>query len=520
MRSHFSLFTLLVPSFFATLSCAAVSSLGAGCSSNSVQATSDGGADAGSVDASPRDASSGTQRDAAPTKRVDARGRTCDLPADATGPGGWDVITDYSCTCPLYAPSQELMAREPPEPLRWRPCPLPGPQGIGCQQLVPELIDGTPVVYAASIDGSFAVDGTTMRPILALMREPKNGDFQDALVAEVDGKVRRFIRNPTPNRRGAASGFCWSDAVSTNGIGAALAFVDDNTPLPDTHSGVFGYVAWTNKGDVRAANDPWTTDLGHGSSTVRGDWLTHYAVGGTITGESLSTGERVAMISPGAQPDGRPSLLIPAGRTMFFEVGGGGIATIYSWTPEAGLRPFLRTAADGRPADRDRGDGMIATDGRDIVWIHAEQMDPDPQNLYIYAVSDLMTSPFTADRAQLRPRRLRSDPHRGFGPARATAVGCGFYAASGASALPDLSTRDMMVVRISDGRTWWIRGNAGTHCDATSCDRFEWRGPLGISCEPGKPPELFAKGSVLGDGSTVLRVPIDLTKLGPGIPAD
>jgi hypothetical protein len=513
MRTRISLFTLLVPSLGATLSCAAISSFGAGCSGGSVHAASDGGAEAG-----PRDARADAKSDAGPAKRVDARGRTCDLPVDAKGPGGWDVITDYSCTCPLYSPSDEIMAREPPEPLRWRPCPEPGPQGIGCQQLVPELRDGTAVGYSADPDGSFAFDGSTMRPILALKRNPKTGDHQDALVIEADGRVRTLLRNPTPLRSGQTSESCWSAAVSTNGIGGALRLVSDNTSPPRTTEGVFGYVAWTNGGAVRAANDAWTTGLGHGDSTVLGDWLVHYAVGGIITGESLSTGEQVSMIAPSAQPDGKPHIVIPAGRTMFFEVGDGGIATIYSWTPEAGLRPFLRTAADGRPADRDRGDGMIATDGREIVWTHAEQVEPG--HLYTYAKRDLMVAPFTADRAQLRPRRLRADPRTGFAPAKTSAVGCGFHATSGASAAGDGSTSDLFVTRLSDGRAWWIRGNAGTRCDATSCDSFEWGNVLGIACEPGKPPEIFARGSVRNDLSTVLRVPIDLTKLGPGLPAD
>jgi hypothetical protein len=51
----------------ATLSCAAVSSLGVGCSSNLVQSASDGGA---------RDAQADAKSDAAPGKRVDARGRS------------------------------------------------------------------------------------------------------------------------------------------------------------------------------------------------------------------------------------------------------------------------------------------------------------------------------------------------------------------------------------------------------------------------------------------------------------
>jgi hypothetical protein len=203
---------------------------------------------------------------------------------------------------------------------------------------------------------------------------------------------------------------------------------------------------------------------------------------------------------------------------MFFEVGDGGVATIYSWTPEAGLRTFLRTAADGQPADRDRGDGMIATDGRDIVWLHGERTEPG--SLYTYAKRDLMAASFTADRAELRPRRVRSSPVTGFGPARTAAVGCGFYATSGGSAAADASTSDLFVVRLSDGRGWWIRGNAGTHCDRDDCDSFVWGNVLGISCEPGKNPEIFARGSALNDLSTVLRVPIDLTKLGPGIPAD
>ena len=513
MRTRISLFTLLVPSLGATLSCAAISSFGAGCSGGSVQAASDGGAEAG-----PRDARADAKSDAGPARRVDARGRTCDLPVDAKGPAGWDVITDYSCTCPLYSPSDEILAREPPEPLRWRPCPEPGPQGIGCQQLVPESLDGTPVVYAAYQNGAFAIDGSSGKPLLAVGRATRRDSVSDFLVGEVDGRVRRLVRNPTPITAASRMVDCAATDLTTNGVAAVLSLVGDNSPNERTDTGVAGFVGWTDHGNVRASNVRWTTEIGFGTSGVYGDWLLSYSAGGVVTGESLSTGEQVSMISPSAQPDGKPHILIPAGRTMFFEVGDGGIATIYSWTPEAGLRPFLRTAADGRPADRDRGDGMIATDGREIVWTHAEQVEPG--HLYTYAKRDLMVAPFTADRAQLRPRRLRADPPTGFAPAKTSAVGCGFHATSGASAAGDGSTSDLFVTRLSDGRAWWIRGNAGTRCDATSCDSFEWGNVLGIACEPGKPPEIFARGSVRNDLSTVLRVPIDLTKLGPGLPAD
>jgi hypothetical protein len=387
---------------------------------------------------------------------------------------------------------------------------------------VPELRDGTKVVYAASQDSSFALDAASGKPILALKRERRDGATQESLVAEVDGRLRHLMRNPTAITTNGSLSDCWSAKTTTNGSAWAVRMVADNTARESDGSGVHGFVGWNNAGAVRAANYPWHPDLGYGAHMIYGDWLTYYAVGGVITAESLSTGEQVSMISPATQPDGKPHILIPAGRTMFFEVGDGGVATIYSWTPEAGLRTFLRTAADGRPADRDRGDGMIATDGRDIVWSHVEEMDPDPERLYLYGKRDLMTAPFTPDRAQLRARRLRSDPALGLGPAKATAVGCGYYATSGASAAAEgeAQTSDLFVVRIADGRAWWIRGNAGTHCDRDDCDSFVWGNVLGISCEPGRNPEIFAKGSVLNDLSTVLRVPIDLTKLGPGIPAD
>jgi len=79
-----------------------------------------------------------------------------------------------------------------------------------------------------------------------------------------------------------------------------------------------------------------------------------------------------------------------------------------------------------------------------------EDYQPD---LYTYATRSMMTAPFTTDLAALKPRRLRSDLHAGFGISNDRFhVACGRAAKSGGA-----SRKDIQIVRLPTAR-------GGTFC--------------------------------------------------------
>jgi hypothetical protein len=157
------------------------------------------------------------------------------------------------------------------------------------------------------------------------------------------------------------------------------------------------------------------------------------------------------------------------------------------WQAAPGARPFVRFLGDFT-----QGAGDLGTDGVDLVWTYGEGEQP---NDTVYPERSIMTAPFTADPAQLQPRRLRSQPFPKVGASK-YAVGCGYAAHQGTG-------NNTLVVRLSDGVSWLI--------DDEWPD-FQPQVAIGLTCT-----DVFILGKY-GTQWNIARFRLD--SLGPSMPPD
>jgi hypothetical protein len=144
-------------------------------------------------------------------------------------------------------------------------------------------------------------------------------------------------------------------------------------------------------------------------------------------------------------------------------------------------------------ADTSQGAADFGTDGQAMVWL-AGTGRSDPYGLF--PTVSVMTSSYSTDPSQIKPRRLRSETPNGFGTSPFV-VGCGYSARS--------SWQGVRVIRLADGVSWLLPRDANL--------TWDWVNPLVLTCT-----ELFATVS-LGKGQpNVARV--KLNSLGSGTAPD
>ena len=299
-------------------------------------------------------------------------------------------------------------------------------------------------------------------------------------------QVGRRLRHPPPHARWAESGPAYSavlSAVPSQYLPTAFlppSFLPPRWVLriEELHSGNGGgYLT----GDI---NSPKPLAARHHS-----DQAVHSLFEGSlgildVTNNALAT---LRDFDSGAPTNEVPKALLPMSfewmfrDSVFWFGNAGSYMNVGRWDQDAGSVNFI----DYGPTHQA---GALGTDGIDMVWVEGLGV-PDGS----VATADYWTSPYVTDKAQLKPRRLRSVFIDTLGGER-VAVGCGRGVAYG--------VEGEEIVRLSDGRGWTL----------PAAKNWSWQYPLAITCD-----EVFMR-VVAGPDTTIARVRFD--QLGPGTPPD
>jgi len=185
------------------------------------------------------------------------------------------------------------------------------------------------------------------------------------------------------------------------------------------------------------------------------------------------------------------------GRSLLFALEAKPSYRVKIWTEQNGTQTLV-----GHSGDDSMGWANPGSDGKDLVWIQGEGRKPDDE---YFPTRWIMTSKFSTDPAEIKPRRLIPWTTENIGTAIGpNQVGCGYGAFRyelGATSSAD--TTGLIIVRLSDGVSWTLESPSLVPPD-------RWVIPLAITCD-----ELFAtySGAYM---RTIRRVRLD--SLGPGTP--
>jgi hypothetical protein len=394
-------------------------------------------------------------------------------------PEGWLPWTCWGAPrpdCTLWFPPDPGEV----EPATWIPCDEGLPAGLDCEQMA--------ITWAETDDDEVGarpflslLDGV---PMLGLERRRYVAGGSDTswieyVAMEADGPVRAAGRKLAPREPGCGSPL-------TGAFGARLVV---NMLL----------VANEDDGAVMLDASGWFLGARHPEAGLN-DW--HLSASQVIqqTYTQLIRHD-IAFQNPEIAFDasevglGVTSPIVSVGDDILFTAGDYGQVAVFGWRQGTGLVTIERF-----PGDYTQGAMGIGGDGEHLVWTRGEgrdDVDPPP----IYPEHSVMVSPYTFDRTQLEPRRLRADSNGGLGdPWR---VGCG-HASRRSLAAPS----QVQIVRLEDGAAWML--------DPTVSDTWAWVRPVGITCD-----HVYVEAKVRGIErmhGTIARVRID--SLGEGLPPD
>jgi hypothetical protein len=383
-------------------------------------------------------------------------------------PEGWELHRDYDPCCGFYAPVDRAHL---PAPIRWEPCsPSDNPPGYSCRLMITDWQPG---------------EGIHVRPGIAAFNDPSDGvsimltrlvgKYHYVIAARADGPVLQSLLETRPttctlSHNEIAVGRYAHGVYQDGRVKAALAgsltdFVPRTFVRDDNSSETHGYVA-TAAGLV---------DLTGGAVQLF-DWD-----GG---------GPRQLRAVP--QDDGLAQhSILSVGRDIFWSAETTRYNKIKVFTERDGTRDFLSFGADTT-----RGVSAFGADSTDMAWVQGSERTSGAE----FPKLEMMAARYTSDPAAITARRVRSLP----APARLDAygfvVGCG-YAARPVTVNRDAAVgMDLMLVRLSDGRTWMLPGDGP----------MRWYRPLAITCS-----EIFAW---VGRAGVIARLRLD--SIGPGAPPD
>ena len=171
---------------------------------------------------------------------------------------------------------------------------------------------------------------------------------------------------------------------------------------------------------------------------------------------------------------------------------------VLRWTEKDGTKTLI-----GFGNDYSRGAGHPGSDGVDLVWLQGEDRVPSEHN---FPKRWIMTSKFSTDPTQIKPRRLIPWAPSLIGTTTGDLpppVGCGYAVYDGLGGDLHPGQSGLIIVRISDGVSWMVPSVSKVPPDG-------WSAPIAITCN-----EVFSryKGGFL---ETIRRVRLD--SLGPGTP--
>jgi len=383
------------------------------------------------------------------------------------------------------------------EPLEWEPCGEGAPGGDGCQQMKRPWWTGSGPAVGATFPALPEIDKMGDTTLLHFARVSLTGQgspesWAEWVTYELDGPARFAARLPILGKTECG----YQDYDVTDGIWVIAPNGDDTVPIEESYldGAIVVDIATKEVSLPYRANDPSTPGWRAGAQGfIRFTSPALYLHDRAFTSETL-------LHSAATDPIGASSSTAfqLIGDSAIWEVGTSTTNGIRAYDPERGPHDLIRFLDEPT-----RGAGTPGTDGVDLVWMEGEDYQPD---LYTYATRSIMTSPFTTDPAALKPRRLRRNLSTSFGTAsEAFRVGCGRAAKSGG-----VSTKDIQIVRLSDGQGWnllhtqqlWHASTVvGMTCDEIFLVVQIWEG------EGGEP-----------NGSTIQRIRFDA--LGEGLPPD
>lgn len=404
-------------------------------------------------------------------------------------PAGWEPYTDFSCAQPFYVPSGP---EHFPEPIEWVPCPPSSGLAAGCRMMkIGWKGSGSLIGNAFDVDAS----GRASLLFARVFDGPGNGHAYN-LVAEADGPVRTAILSP----RVATAGFLLlnHDLNENRFVLQALGGEGKRMDAFDSErkAVLLGTVGEPRPKLFRFDKSPLTFSYRISSKLLaRGEgWA------GRITLLPLDGAPPSELWSSASDPEGlHPDMPTLIGDRAVFGVGSLMQQGIMAHDPSSGTHPLVRWYGDLK-----QGAYNVGTDGKDMVWTHGEDHPPGEGT---YPTRSIMTSPFTTDPKQLKPKRLRSDPTQAFDVN--FAVGCGYAA-------HDIATSvGLLVVRLADGVSWTLPNDQDSSTDGTT---WIWQYVFGVTCD-----EVFGTvGTKLSASEptvyTLVRMRLDA--LGPGITPD
>ncbi len=406
-------------------------------------------------------------------------------------PDGWQRHPIFECQYPIYYPPTKALL---PPGLAWAECPELGPDPFACRELVVDWQTMPGWGLSHSSRGHVEADGTVVLQLLRSHVHPDEAGVAATmgimgLIVEADGPVRQalWISAQPTFAQTTGSKQLWFAGWGVNGgksswsvreywgnvgfVRTALLAGDDTALMQPV------FAEWK-------ANDPLAFFVRPGEK--------YYArASGKLHVESWDGSEAFSAIYSPAW-----ALNVHWVGDVFVFDGQGVVNQLYSWTPAAGMRTLVGYD------EWTEGASNVSTDGVDLVWVHGEDRSSSDD---LFQSAELMTAKFTADPAELVPKRVRSYPSgRISGHDGSSVTGCGHaaYLFDGGAGIND---NRLLIVRLSDGAAWMLR----------SADDKSWLwGPtLAMTCD-----ELFVTVGNKGSGNTVRRVRLD--SLGPALPPD
>jgi len=342
---------------------------------------------------------------------------------------------------------------------------------------------------ATTIFPQFSRDARTGKAVLQFGRIGfARSDVRYRLVAELDGEVKvAFLQTEEQ-----------CELVDYGLAAPRYLFYVSSRELPTGDGLLAGVVGerYPDPAFVRTGEDCTTTRW-----WVTPGWFLAEK-NGAISGDSWDGRRKgVAVYDPSAFGFMRPSYVSESQTAAFIQVDSALFKGIVSWTLEGGARAFLLW-----PDPPWRSAGNFATDGKDMVWLYAENVEPGTLgNLKSLA---LMSAPFTTDPGVVEKTARRvADFPGGFG-VWPPVVGCGYAAAN--RFLENGPRGALLVFRLEDGAVWTVPGSPNV-------GDWQFSQVLGINCaSDGTAPEVVAIISNALDwdlAEIIVRIPIpDLGK--------
>jgi hypothetical protein len=384
-------------------------------------------------------------------------------------PEGWELHRDYDPCCGFYAPVDRIHL---PAPIRWEPCsPSDNPPGWACRLMVTDWPPGQSGRHVGP--GIVAFNDPSDGVQLAFSRF--QGSYVYGLVGRADGPVLHAMLETRPSTcvlttNEIASGRYAHGVHQAGRVRAAMA-----GPLSDIAPRTF-----VRDETSDAQHDYYPSAAGLLDLTLVGLALFDWDGGGPRQLRAVPQDDGLAQHS-----------ILSVGRDIFWSAETTRYNKIKVFTERDGTRDFLSFGADTT-----RGVSAFGADSADMAWVQGSERTSGAE----FPKLEMMAARYTSDPAAITGRRVRSLP----APARLDAygfvVGCG-YAARPVTVNRDAAVgMDLMLVRLSDGRTWMLPGDGP----------MRWYRPLAITCS-----EIFAW---VGRAGVIARLRLD--SIGPGAPPD